>query len=94
MKTYKELNNLYNELKNNFDDDFTTRIHRSLSWFAKSERENEPDANFVFLWISFNGAYSNQEHNHGYNIRSDFFTLIYYYGKKEIDEIIEKNFLT
>ena len=92
MKTHKELNSLYEELKSNFKDDFTTRIHRSLSWLAKSERENEPDANFVFLWISFNGAYSNQKHNHGYDIRSDFFTLIYHYGEKEIDEIIKTHF--
>ena len=92
MKTHAELNNLYNELKNNFKDNFTLRIHRSLSWLAKSEQENEPDANFIFLWISFNGAYSSQEHDHGYAIRSDFFTLIYQYGKKEIDEIFESYF--
>jgi len=92
MKTYEELNSLYDELKDNLEENLKTRIHRSLSWLKKSERDNEPDANFVFLWISFNGAYSNQEHNHGYDIRSDFFTLIYKYGKKEIDEIIEINF--
>lgn len=90
--TYAELNNLYDELKNNFQDSFTTRIHRSLSWLAKSEQESESDANFVFLWISFNGAYSSHEHHHSYDIRSDFFTLIYQYGKNEIDEIIESYF--
>tara|TARA_A100001035_G_C27750404_1_gene486168 strand:+ start:222 stop:860 length:639 start_codon:yes stop_codon:yes gene_type:complete len=92
MKTYKELKILYDESKENFNDNFTTRIHRSLSWLEKAEKENEPDANFIFLWISFNGAYSSQEHNHSYDIRSDFFTLIYHFGKKEIDEIIETNF--
>ena len=92
MKTCAELNSLYERLKDDFEDGFTTRIHRSLSWLTKSEKENEPDANFVFLWISFNGAYSRHEHHHSYDIRSDFFTLIYQYGKNEIDEIIESYF--
>ena len=57
MKTHKELSSLYDELKGNFKDDFTTRVHRPLSWLAKSERENEPDANFVFLWITKRAIY-------------------------------------
>ncbi len=35
------------------------RIHRSLSWLDRAERETQDnDARFVFLWIAFNAAYA------------------------------------
>lgn len=35
------------------------RIHRAISWLARAEQEgDDADAQFVFLWISFNAAYA------------------------------------
>jgi hypothetical protein len=46
-------------LRDDFDRDFGTRVHRSISWLQRAEKEHEdPDAKFIFLWISFNSAYS------------------------------------
>jgi len=34
------------------------RVHRALSWLGRAEAErNDPDAQFIFLWIAFNAAY-------------------------------------
>lgn len=38
-----------------------TRLHRAISWLARAEQEeNDPDAQFVFLWIAFNAAYAHE----------------------------------
>jgi len=39
------------------------RVHRALSWLKKAEHEranNDPDSEFIFLWIAFNAAYASQ----------------------------------
>lgn len=37
------------------------RLHRAISWLARAEAEgSDPDAQFVFLWISFNAAYAQE----------------------------------
>ncbi|MGQ0621386.1 MAG: hypothetical protein ACT4QA_15930 [Panacagrimonas sp.] len=37
------------------------RLHRAISWLARSESETDDfDAQFVFLWISFNAAYAQE----------------------------------
>lgn len=37
------------------------RLHRSLSWLARAEREGEDlDARYLFLWIAFNAAYARE----------------------------------
>jgi uncharacterized protein with HEPN domain len=92
MKKFKELKKIHRKLRDNFDENFNIRIHRSLSWLEKSELEKDADANFIFLWISFNGTYSNQTNKYDIVIRSEFFNLIYKYGKDEIDKIIDKKF--
>jgi len=38
------------------------RIHRALSWLQRAEQEaDDPDAQFIFLWIAFNAAYANED---------------------------------
>ena len=65
---YHELKALHRTLRNDFDEQFSIRIHRALSWLERAEREtNDPDAGFLFNWISFNANYS---------IKQDFFTSI------------------
>lgn len=37
------------------------RIHRALSWLKRSEKEqDDPDAQFIFLWIALNAAYATE----------------------------------
>lgn len=37
------------------------RIHRSISWLARAEKETgDPDAGYIFLWIAFNAAYASE----------------------------------
>ena len=57
-----ESSHLIDYLKTNrqqFDEDFSIRIHRSLSWLKRSEQEEgDQDARYIFLWISFNAIYA------------------------------------
>jgi uncharacterized protein YciU (UPF0263 family) len=46
-------------LREGFGDSLGLRVHRSISWLQRAAQEQEdPDAAFVFLWIAFNSAYS------------------------------------
>lgn len=59
MKSYEELKRHHRLAREKFDEDFSIRLHRSLSWLERSEQEvDDPDAAFIFLWISFNANYS------------------------------------
>ena len=54
------------------------RIHRAISWLARAECEaDDPDAQFVFLWIAFNAAYA-QEFGESESTRSQ---LNAFFGK-------------
>ena len=45
--------------RDQFDRNFGTRVHRAISWLQRAEKEKgDADARFIFLWISFNSAYS------------------------------------
>ena len=46
-------------LREGFEPNLGLRVHRSLSWLQRAELATEdPDGQFVFLWIAFNAAYS------------------------------------
>ncbi|AGH46840.1 hypothetical protein [Paraglaciecola psychrophila] len=35
------------------------RVDQTLSWFYRSEScQNNPDGQFIFLWVAFNAAYA------------------------------------
>jgi len=49
--------------RDNYSENLGLRIHRALSWLNKSEQcTDDLDAQFIFLWISFNSAYANEIH--------------------------------
>jgi hypothetical protein len=62
----------YSQLKSRQRNDRDTypinmglRVHRALSWLDRAEQcENDLDAEFIFLWISFNAAYANEIDDH------------------------------
>lgn len=72
------------------------RLHRSLSWLVRAERETkDPDAAFIFLWIAFNAAYA-REFGQGENERqrlSEFIaTLLAADHDKTLHAIVFKQF--
>ena len=48
-------------IRSSFAPDLGLRVHRSLSWLKRAEHALEdPDAAFIFFWISFNAAYAEE----------------------------------
>ena len=46
-------------IRQGFPENLALRVHRSISWLQRAERENgDQDAAFIFLWIAFNSAYA------------------------------------
>ena len=62
MITESEANHLKEKqraLRDGFQDSLGLRVHRAISWLQRAAKEqDDPDASFVFLWIAFNSAYS------------------------------------
>lgn len=66
METYQELKEYQREHRDNWGQGIGIRIHRALSWLQRAEQEranSDTDAEFIFLWISFNAAYVNEHTN-------------------------------
>ena len=97
MYKFKDLKQKHRALRASYKDSFSIRIHRSLSWLNRSEKETDDvDAKFIFLWISLNSAYSihmDALKNQGdEELRSDFFQTLLKNGQNEIHEIIYERF--
>ena len=59
--SYKELKLKHRNLRDQFPESLSVRVHRALSWLDRSEMETEDfDSKFIFLWISFNAAYAQE----------------------------------
>ena len=62
MHDYSSLKRQHRELRVGFDEAFSIRMHRALSWLDRAEKEiDDPDAGFIFYWVSFNANYSMQK---------------------------------
>jgi hypothetical protein len=58
---YAALKDKHRKLRENFPQPLSVRVHRSLSWLQRAEKEsNDADAKFIFLWIAFNAAYAQE----------------------------------
>ncbi|NWK83106.1 HEPN domain-containing protein [Acinetobacter sp. SwsAc4] len=56
-----DIQQTFKQNRENFNEDFRLRIHRSLSWLQRAEQaqqEQDLDSKFIYLWISFNAAYA------------------------------------
>ena len=59
MLSYGSLKEAHRNLRDGFDESFSIRVHRALSWLERAEKESsDADAGFIFYWISFNSNYS------------------------------------
>ena len=55
----QQLKEKQRQLRDGFPDSLGLRVHRAISWLTRASHEaDDPDAAFVFLWIAFNSAYS------------------------------------
>ena len=77
MNNYSTLKQKHRARRENFPNDLSVRIHRALSWLERAEKEiSDPDASFIFHWISFNAAYSgNISEEQGYSEKSAFYSF-------------------
>lgn len=85
---YSQLKDLHRDKRENYTDEFSIRIHRSLSWVSRAEKQDEDlDASFIFYWIAFNATYTGSHlSNNIYSERhtyKDFFEKILKYDEKE-----------
>ena len=49
-------------LRADFPETMGLRVHRSISWIGRAEAaHDDPDAQFLFLWIGLNAAYADEE---------------------------------
>jgi len=85
---YSKLKELHRLKRDNYTDEFSIRIHRSLSWIGRAEKKDEDiDARFIFYWIAFNSAYSaiqtSQYFDSERRIYKDFFEKILKYDENE-----------
>lgn len=85
---YSKLKELHRLKRDNYTDEFSIRIHRSLSWIGRAEKKDEDiDARFIFYWIAFNSAYSaiqtSQYFDTERRIYKDFLEKILKYDKNE-----------
>lgn len=56
---FQELKQLHRQTREHCAPELSLRIHRALSWLNKAEQsQDDIDAQFIFLWISFNAAYA------------------------------------
>ena len=88
---------MHRGLRDTYEESFSIRIHRSLSWLNRAEQEDKDiDAKFIFIWISLNSAYSihlDAYKNHGdEELRSEFFLTLLKNGQDKIHEIIYERF--
>jgi hypothetical protein len=58
---FDQLKSKQRQLREGFPQDLGLRVHRSISWIGRAEKEaQDHDAAFVFLWIAFNAAYADE----------------------------------
>jgi len=85
---YSQLKDLHRSKRENYTDEFSIRIHRSLSWVKRGEKQDEDlDARFIFYWIAFNATYTgSHSNNNSYSEKhtyKDFFEKILKYDLEE-----------
>ncbi|WP_192021480.1 HEPN domain-containing protein [Shewanella sp. WPAGA9] len=72
---FDNLKSKQRRIRDDFPEGLALRVHRALSWLNKSERcEDDKDSQFIFLWIAFNAAYS-QDTEVLRNTESEAFSL-------------------
>ena len=59
ISAFETLKARQREVRDGFPENLGLRIHRSISWIQRAEKEtSDHDAAFIFYWIAFNAAYA------------------------------------
>lgn len=72
--SYNALKTSHRAERDGYPQPFSLRIHRSLSWLDSAEQTEHLDGKFIFLWISFNAAYSAELHRNQNEYESQRFS--------------------
>ncbi len=85
---FSKLKEIHRLKRENYTDEFSIRIHRSLSWIDRAEKKDEDiDARFIFYWIAFNSAYSAIQSSNYFDterrVYKDFFEKILNHDQNE-----------
>ena len=79
-----------------FPETLRVRLHRAISWFARSQNESDDhDAQFVFLWIAFNAAYARefgQDEPERERLRQFFALLLSIDAEKRLHVLLHQHF--
>lgn len=59
MMNHDALKNKQRSIRDQFPEALGLRVHRSISWLGRAEKEtSDNDVKFILLWIGFNAAYA------------------------------------
>ena len=72
--SYDELKKKYDENKHAFNQDFSHRIRRALSWIKRAKYTDDSDGKYIFLWIAFDALHADPNCKRGkeFKIRESF----------------------
>ena len=69
------LKDRHRQIRDSQSENARTRLHRAISWLARSEAESaDADACFIFQWVALNAAYA-REFSRDENERERFRTF-------------------
>lgn len=100
--SHPKLKSYQREHRDNWNQGLSLRVHRALSWLDRAEQEREKgdlDAEFLFLWISFNAAYAS-EYTHDQRLQqrdafAKFFARIFDYDEqRQLYQVIWQHYPT
>ena len=99
MGSHSTLKTKHREVRESHPKQLSVRIHRSLSWLNRAEQctEEDPDSQFIFLWISFNAAYACETGNSyrpiEHEMYNSFVEKLYKLDKdKKLDKLVWDDF--
>lgn len=74
---YSELKARQRKERGSHSEGVALRVHRAISWLGRAEQEHDdPDAQFIFLWIAFNAAYASGTDDPDMTERRAFLTFL------------------
>ena len=76
-----ELYRRRHETEANLPEHLTLRIHRSLSWLERAEKQTDDDSAFIFYWLAFNALYARERIDHVELMESERDILGQYFEK-------------
>ena len=91
MANYAQLKCRHRTEREGHPQNTALRIHRALSWLHRAEQSEDSDGRFVFLWIAFNAAYSNEYNvGKGYTESDKFKKFIHNVVKLDQSRMLEE----